>query len=514
MNRNSIIKDSFLHNTISRHTSYVLIFIAVFTLSITTSLAVNHGSQHSAISEGCTYYRYRVSLCDKKPTHFSLESPEAFLSAQSIDRRNRFQLAVDSTDLPVCQEYKKQITALGFPIVLQSKWQNTVVVALTDTLKLDALRRLPFVLKLRKVFSTVDFSGKESNSDEDNNLLDESSLYRRQTLLQMVQSDRAGYYGYAHEQTKMTNRDTLNLLGYTGRGVSVAIIDAGFQNVDTLPAFKHLHVAATRNFNRTGISALKKAALPDDKVYDKSEHGTKVLSCLASYLPNKMVGIAYDASYYLIRSEEESTESLYEMDTYAAALEYADSVGVQLINSSLGYFSFDDSNDDIRLRDLDGKATFISREASMVAKKGILLVCSAGNSGDDSWKKITPPADSKDVLVVGAVRKDSLLADFSSIGCTADGRIVPTVVTQGENLAVMSSNGWVIHADGTSFSAPQIAAALACLMQAYPNISPKQWIKWIELCSDRVDFPNNIYGYGIPDFEKLCILLKRQSIRP
>ncbi|MFA6831385.1 MAG: S8 family serine peptidase, partial [Bacteroidaceae bacterium] len=213
------------------------------------------------------------------------------------------------------------------------------------------------------------------------------------------------------------------------------------------------------------------------------------------------------------RSEEESTESLYEMDTYAAALEYADSVGVQLINSSLGYFSFDDSRDDIRLRDLDGQTTLISRQASMVASKGILLICSAGNSGDDSWKKITPPADARDILVVGAVRKDSLLADFSSIGCTADGRIVPTIVTQGEDLAVMSSNGWVIHASGTSFAAPQIAAALACLMQAYPDISPKEWIRWVELCSDRVDFPNNIYGYGIPDFEKLCILLQKQQIK-
>lgn len=511
MSQNSILKDLHFNSSLSRHISYVLIFITVFALSIATSSATKSITRKKVISKGQVYYRYRVMLRDKQLTYFSLDAPERFLSAKSINRRSRFHLSVDSTDLPVCQEYKKQIIALGFPIVLESKWQNTVVIALTDTMTLDRLRKLPFVCRLRKVYSSIDSSSEENNSLDNDHSLEESFFYRCQTLIKMIQSDRpVSKFGYAYEQTKMTKRDVLNSLGYTGRGVTVAIIDAGFQNVDTLPAFKHLHVAATRNFNRTCMSALKKAALPNDRVYDKSEHGTKVLSCLASNLPNKIVGVAYDASYYLLRSEKESTESLYEMDTYAAALEYADSVGVQLINSSLGYFSFDCAEDDIRLRDLDGSATFISRQASMLANKGILLVCSAGNSGDDAWKKITPPADAKDILVVGAVRKDSVLSDFSSIGCTADGRIVPTVVTQGEDLAVMSANGWVVHASGTSFAAPQVAAALTCLMQAYPNISPKQWIKQIKRCSDRFDFPNNIYGYGIPDFEKLRILLEKK----
>jgi len=507
MSTNYNFERTFILRTMSRHINYALAFLVLFCLSIVTPYAANRVRLKDTAAQKETYYRYRVSLRDKQLTHYSIECPEVYLSAKSIARRERFDLPVDSTDLPVCQEYKKQIRALGFPIVLESKWQNTVVIAVTDTSALVGLRQLPFVSKIRRVFSSANTSGEATNS------LEESSLYKRQTLIKTVQSTRdVSYYGYAHEQTKMTKRDTLNALGYTGRGISVAVIDAGFQNVDSLPAFKHLDVAGTRNFNRTSISSLKNGALPDDHVYDKSEHGTKVLSCMASDSPHKIVGTAYDATYYLIRSEDEMTESLYEMDTYAAALEYADSVGVQLINSSLGYFSFDDSRDNLRLRDLDGESTFISRQASMVASKGMLLVCSAGNSGDDAWKKITPPADAKNVLVVGAVRKDSLLAAFSSVGCTVDGRIVPSVVTQGEDLAVLSSSGWVTHASGTSFAAPQIAAALTCMMQAYPDISPTQWIALVEHCSNLSEFPNNIYGYGIPNFKKLYILLQKHKV--
>ena len=214
-------------------------------------------------------------------------------------------------------------------------------------------------------------------------------------------------------------------------------------------------------------------------------------------------GSAPEAEYWLLRCEQTLTESLAEEDFWTAAAEFADSVGVDVINSSLGYFDFDDDEQNYPYRMLDGHSMMISRMASMLAKKGIVLVCSAGNSGDESWKKITIPADADDVLTVGAVSADGINTAFSSIGPTADGRVKPDVMAMGGLCCVISGDGEIREQNGTSFASPLIAGAVACLWQALPGKTACEILELVRQSGDRYQWPDNIYGYGIPDFGKI-----------
>jgi subtilisin family serine protease len=198
-----------------------------------------------------------------------------------------------------------------------------------------------------------------------------------------------------------------------------------------------------------------------------------------------------------------------EQDYWAAAVEFADSVGVDVINSSLGYYSFDDKSKNYQLRNLDGQFALISRQASKIADKGMILVCSAGNSGAGPWKKVTPPGDADNVLTVGAIDKDLNLAHFSSIGNTADGRIKPDVVAMGKESNIMGTNGCMRTANGTSFASPTMCGMVACLWQALPELTAKEIIELVRRSSDRAEYPDNIYGYGVPDMWKAYESAKR-----
>ena len=215
-----------------------------------------------------------------------------------------------------------------------------------------------------------------------------------------------------------------------------------------------------------------------------------------------MIGTAPEASYWLLRSEDDSSEHLVEQDYWAAAIEFADSVGVDVVNTSLGYYSFDDHSKDYQLRNLDGNYALISRQAAKVADKGMILVCSAGNSGSGTWKKITPPGDAENVLTVGAIDRKGILAPFSSIGNTADGRIKPDVVAVGFQADVMGADGNLTKANGTSFASPIMAGMVTCLWQAHPELTAKEVIELVRQSGDRAAYPDNIYGYGIPDMWK------------
>ena len=223
---------------------------------------------------------------------------------------------------------------------------------------------------------------------------------------------------------------------------------------------------------------------------------------MAMNRPEVMVGTAPEASYWLLRSEDDYSEHLVEQDQWAAAVEFADSVGVDVINTSLGYYTFDDASKNYTYRQLDGHYALMSRQASRIADKGMVLVCSAGNSGDDSWKKITPPADAENVLTVGAVNKEGVLATFSSVGNTADNRIKPDVVTVGYKADVIGTDGNLTTANGTSFASPILCGMVACLWQACPTLTAKQVIELVRHSGDRADWPDNIYGYGVPDMWK------------
>lgn len=422
--------------------------------------------------------RYRVELKDKTPTTYSLDRPWEFLSQKALERRKRQCLKVDSTDIPVCDVYLKALSQVGVKVVGTSKWNNTVLLELSDTSRIADIRNLPFVADVIKVWTCPD-SLVVRNVDRKMELESESF----QSL--------SNYYGNAQIQVEMLRIDQLHYIGYRGQNMTIAVIDGGFLNADVLPLLKNVKIEGVRNFVN-----------PDRDVYAEIEHGTSVLSCMAVNAPNLLVGTAPEASYWLLCSEDNDGEFLVEEDYWAQAIEFADSVGVDVVNTSLGYYAFDEVSSNYCYRDLNGKTSLMSRSASMAADKGMLIVCSAGNTGMGTWKKITLPADADNVLAVGAVDTNRMNAVFSALGNTSDGRTKPDVMALGVDVYVASKDGSISAVQGTSFASPLICGAVACLWQACPHFTAKEIIWQVRQCADRSDSPDNVFGYGIPDFWK------------
>lgn len=422
-------------------------------------------------------YKYRINLRDKAETTYSLNDPQAYLSERALKRRMKQALPIDSTDLPVCQSYIIAITDKRAELVTQSKWNNTVVVQLSDTSLIDKITTLPFVIAARKVWTAPD-SIPARNPER-----------KKEVTNKVKKGDN--YYGDAYRQISVHHGDSLHAAGFRGEGMQIAVIDAGFYNADEISVFKKMNLLGTRDFVN-----------PHSDIYAENYHGMKVLSCIAANKPHVLVGTAPEASYWLLRSEDNDTEQPVEEDYWAAALEFADSVGVDVVNTSLGYYEFDDKTMNYRYQDLDGHYSLMSNSASMAADKGLVLVCSAGNSGRGVWKKITPPADAENILTVGAVNRDLINADFSSVGNTTDGRIKPDVMAVGVSSAVTGNDGTISHANGTSFASPTFCGLVACFWQAAPWLTAKQVIKAVQNAGDRKNNPDNIFGYGVPDIWK------------
>ncbi len=422
-------------------------------------------------------YLYRITLKDKIGTPYSLEHPEEYLSIKSLNRRSSQNITPDSTDLPINPEYIKEISLITPEVVSLSKWNNTVLVKCHKQDEIKKILELGFVEGALKVWTSPDSISKDKSRlkyHNDFNSWDE-----------IYTSD----YGATQEQVNMLGGIKLHEHGFTGKGITIAVLDGGFMNTDVIPCLHDIKFEGVKDF------VFPKA----ENVFKEMEHGTKVLSVMAVNVPEKFVGTAPDASYWLLRCEDEDTESLAEEDYWAAAAEFADSVGVDIISSSLGFHSFDDTETNYSYHQLDGKTAMISRTASMLASKGIILVNSAGNDGMSAWKKINVPADAYDIITVGAVTPSGHNAPFSSIGPTADGRIKPDVMALGSPTAVITGRGTIIKDMGTSFATPVVAGLVACLWQALKGKTAKEIIEIVKNSANNLNTPDNIYGYGIPD---------------
>lgn len=426
----------------------------------------------------CQMYRLYLKDKDLDHTPFSVNRPSEYLSQRSIDRRKRQGIPVDLTDLPVAPAYEKQVAEAGIEIVGKSKWNNTLLIRIHKDKELRKLEGLEFITKRKKVFQAPDSVSQRMRSNVRNGLNEWS------------QGDE--FYGAADAQLKSLNGKKLHENGYRGKGMMIAVFDGGFMNADKIPALHKIKLAGVKDF-----------VVPESKsVFGEMEHGTMVLSTMAANAPDFYVGVAPEAQYLLIRCEDERTESLAEEDYWASAAEYADSCGVDVINSSLGYHGFDDSSMDHHYYEQDGNTALISRTASMCADKGIVCVNSAGNDGMGSWKKINFPADAKDILTVGSINEHGMNAAFSAVGPTVDGRIKPDVMAFGSPTCVITGRGSIINDNGTSFSSPLVAGMVACLWQALPGKTAKQIIKLVKLAGDNQQHPDNVFGYGVPDFWK------------
>lgn len=428
------------------------------------------------------YYKYRVSLKDKEGCGYSVKKPEEFLSLKSLDRRRRQGLSVDESDLPVSKKYLKKLQKAGVQILHTSKWNNTVLVQTTDTTQMNDISSLSFVEKVRKVGS---YERAPRPLQRDRKQMIAKSPAPGDSLPGL------GYYGRGENQIRQIHGDALHAQGYRGEGMTIAIIDGGFQNADIIPMLSDVRILGTKDF-----------AGGEGSVYDYERHGMMVLSCIAMNQPHYMVGTAPGASFYLIRSEDSDTEQLVEEDNWCAAIEYADSVGADLINSSLGYTTFDNPLDNVEYWEQDGQTHINSRSASMAASKGMIVCNSAGNSGNSQWKRIGVPADADHILAVGALTPKGMNTNFSSVGHSADGRIKPDICAQGENCSLMGSYGSLTVANGTSFASPILCGVVACYWQAHPTLTAIEVIDHIHRLGDRYEHPDNVFGYGIPDFSK------------
>lgn len=424
-------------------------------------------------------YMYRLYLTDKNGTPYRIDRPEAFLSKKAIERRKRQHLDIDMTDLPQPEAYMNQIRFSGCQILCKSKWNNTVLVKVADTMTVKRLCELPFVSRAMKVWTSPDTVVLKKRD-------------RIQNTLGEKEHHPGSYYGAAEVQINMLNGKPLHQAGFKGKGMTIAVFDGGFMNVDQVPALKKIKVIGTHDVVPT----------PSSGLYVDHDHGTRVLSCIGANEPDYIVGTAPEASFWLIRSEDNYTETLAEEDYWAAAAEFADSVGVDVINSSLGYQDFDGNEGDHLYRELDGHTALISCSASMLADKGIILCNSAGNDGMGMWKKIGFPADADNILTVGAVNSARKNASFSSVGPSADGRVKPDVMALGSGAATISGRGAVSFDMGTSFSSPIMAGMVTCLWQALPGKTAKEIIELVRQSAHQYDYPDNVFGYGIPDFQK------------
>ena len=433
-------------------------------------------------------YRYRVQFADKKNNTFSVKRPEEFLSEKSIARRKRLGIKVDNYDLPITPKYLQTLTDMGLKFRNCSKWNNTAVMELADTALIRQVRGLSFVKGVRCFWEGPDSILVNADIQKED----------RRAILTNKRDTVDHYYGHAAQQVEMLGVDKLHRAGYTGKDVTIGVIDGGFFNADVIAGLKDLRILGTKNFAR-----------PGHDVYAELDHGMMVLSCMGSNQPNFLVGTSPGASFYLLQSEDGESEQLVEEDNWCAAVEYADSVGCDMVTSSLGYTLFDHPYMSHKYHEADGRTALNSRSASLAASRGILLLNSAGNSGDEPWKKIGFPADATDILAVGAVTDKKGNTNFSSLGNTADNRIKPDVMAMGYGCAVYSGAGSLVRVNGTSFSCPILCGAVACLVQAYPEKKPVEIMHAVRESGDNVAHPDNVFGYGIPDMQKAFDLLKK-----
>lgn len=425
-------------------------------------------------------YIYRIMLKDKKGTPFSIDRPREFLSRKSIERRKRQNLAVDSTDLPVNPKYLQMLNIDNVNIVGVSRWHNSVLVYTTDTANIVPLEMMECV------------AGRELVWQAPDSILPTDKKQGFHDRFNSWDTIRTSHYGATNEQIAVLNGQSLHRAGFNGRGITIAVLDGGFRNADRIPVISDIRIAGTHDF-----------IYPKSKsIYRETEHGTKVLSAMGVNAPNVYVGTAPGATYWLLRCEDSQTEQPVEEDYWTMAAEFADSVGVDMINSSVGYNEFDNHDGDHKYHEMDGHTTFVSQSASMLADKGIVLVCSAGNSGMGPWKKIAFPADADDILTVGALTPQLTNAPFSGVGPTQDGRIKPDVMAPGSPASVISGRGTVVQDMGTSFATPIVCGLVACLWQSRPELTARKIIDIVRRSGDNYKHPDNIYGYGIPDFKK------------
>ncbi len=433
---------------------------------------------------GCFLFGYMLNaqeedawiyLTDKYNVSYYLNNPTEILTQKAINRKNAQNIAIDVRDVPVNENYISELKNVAdLQVLAKSKWFNAVHVRGTQS-AIRNLSDLDFV-------KTIVYANKSLNSKP----------LKQKAKAKFQETTTVFNYSNATNQTEMISVHKLHEANFTGAGITIAVLDGGFPSVNTMTAFQRLR-------NAGNIKGTYDFVDRDDDVYTNTttDHGTNVLSVMAAYVENEYVGTAPDASYYLFITEDNRSETPVEESYWIEAAERADSLGVDVINTSLGYSDFDNTNYSYTSAEMDGKTTFITKGANIAFEKGLLLVNSAGNNGNLG---VLAPADSPYVFSIGAVNSEKDYVSFSSVGSTTQPSIKPDVMAKGSAASIVNKNDLITNAYGTSFASPIIAGSMACLKQAFPNLSNEKIMQYVRESASMYTTPNYQYGYGIPNF--------------
>ncbi|MEY2586931.1 MAG: hypothetical protein RLY11_780 [Bacteroidota bacterium] len=442
------------------------------------------------------YTRYIIEFKDKKGTAVSLSSPNSFLSSESIARKKLFSIPIDSTDLPVSKVYLDSIATLAdIKVLYTSKWLNLAIIQTTNQNSLNSINKFNFI---KKQYPIANVAVKYTPPKMEEKVISGAFSVAVETPNENILS-----YGKSSNQITIHEGEFLHNKGFQGEGIKIALFDGGF--------YKYLNYSPFDSIRKKNkIKYTWDFIQNDANVNDDDPHGMNCLSIMAGNIPGLFVGTSPNATFYLFRTEDSRSEYPIEEAYWLIAAERADSIGIQIISSSLGYTTFDDGYFNHQYSDLDGMKTLVSKAASMAVSKGMIVTNSAGNEGNDPWKYISAPADGINVLAIGAINSNKQIASFSSFGPSADGRTKPDVISVGMNTQLVAADGSIGIGSGTSFSNPNIAGLIACLWQAFPEFSHLEIIEAIKKSSDQYTNPDNRKGYGIPNMRIAYIQLEHE----
>ena len=423
-----------------------------------------------------------VYFKDKPDSQTYLNTPLTMLTQRALNRRISQNIPLDISDVPIDQSYIDQITAsTGIIVKAKSKWLNCLHIRGTQA-NIDALKLLSFV-------DRVDFANRSLNTAR----ITSAQRLKSEPINKTLETAVNFNYGTSANQIQMLNGHLLHQLDYTGLGKIIAVLDSGFLGVDTAQPFKRLR---DNNQILGGYDYVNESP----NFFALDSHGTLVLSTMGGFTDGQLVGTAPDAHYYLFITEDDASENPVEESNWVEAAEESDRLGVDIITSSLGYFGYDNPNYSHTYSDMTGNSAFASKGANFASSKGILVVASAGNEGQESEPHVGVPAEATTVLAVGAVDSNRNYATFSSIGPSFDLRIKPDVMAQGKASVISDVSGTITTINGTSFSCPILAGMAACLWQALPGKTCQEIKQLITQSADRYVAPTAQFGYGIPNF--------------
>ncbi len=437
---------------------------------------------------------YWVKFTDKANSPYSIDNPSEYLSQRALDRRARLGIEIDEYDIPVNPQYLQAVEACGAQLLNPSKWLNGVSVYTDSQAVVDAINALEFVEVVRNCPNYP-----EAQRDKEIWMENEMKASGNPVVSR-------GYYGGAEAQVYQLRVNELHNMGYDGTGVHIAVLDGGFIATNTHQAFDNMRAEGR-------LLGVRDFVFGSESVYSQSTHGTSCLSTMAAYDPNNMVGTAPKASYYLFHTEDGNGENIVEEYNWVSGAEYADSLGVDICSTSLGYIDFDMPQWDHYFPDFDGHTAPMTIGAEIAASRGIICTNSAGNEGGGTCT-LGIPADAEHIITVGAVDDQGDRASFSSVGPTYDGRIKPDVMAMGQGTYVATGySGFPYYnGSGTSFSNPVLAGAVACLRQARPSASVQEICDALRAAGNNANNPDSYNGYGIPDFVEALAMLDIKDV--